>query len=433
MLIGAAVVIGLAVIGNLINKPKVGAPSAIAGIINFNGLKPQDQPNQAASIRLMAKAAKATDFTDTGITIPVADQAPWQWSNADAGTTYQLRADGYFGTQLIKSSNVITATAPASDQVLTFNITRADLPEGILPEEPAGVVVSGSLAINGYIPTGSTVTIFGREAGSESDFQPAGIDIPAANGAKWSYDQAAAGTLYDYQAELYDAQGTFIGQSSYLTVTAPAANEVVTVNSTAVSQEPASLAGTVKLQGPITQNSTLLVLQRQVGDPDYSVINRYPAANNTAWTWAEAVSGTTYEVTAALQVNEQDQATGNVITAAAPAEALTILIDTGVNLSAPTELPQVSCGEPDATNHYNAKVNLPQYQAAKLYYLEVGTSAGANNTYQDTLPPNQSATVFVPAASPHFARYTYSACTDCTIDDTGNWAGWSPTLGFQCP
>lgn len=433
LLIGGAVVIGLAFLGNLINKPKTPATATVSGIINFNGIKPQENPNQAVSIKLMAKAQDAADFTDTGVMVPVADQATWSWPNAQSGTTYFFRADGYFGTQLIKSTNLVSATAPADGQILTFNISQSDLPSELIPEPDNNAVVSGVLVINGFIPPNSTVTVFGREAGTKKDFQPAVNAIPAQNGAKWTYDQAAAGTTYDYQAEMYDSKGTFIGQSSYLTVTAPAANEVVTINSTAKSEQPASLSGTVRLQGPVIQNSTLLVLQREVGKTDFTVIDRYPASNNTAWTWADAVAGTAYEVTAALQVNEQNEATGNVVTVTAPAVDMLITIDTGVNLSQTTQLPSVNCGNPDATNHFNARVSLPQYEAAKLYYLQVGTSAGANNVFKGTLQPNQSATVFVPAASPHFARYSYSACTDCTIEDTGNWAGWSPTLGFTCP
>lgn len=409
----------------------------VSGTINFNGLKPAENPNQAASIKLMQRAKGQADFSDTGVSVPVADQAEWRWENAATGTTYELKANGYIGDQLLKSTNTIITTAPASDQVLTFNITTVDLPENLRPTPPAApepVSVNGTLVINGFIPAGATVTIYGRPTGTTADYQAAVENIPAKNGANWTYNNATAGETYDYQAELYTSTGDFIGQSTYLTVTAPAANEIVTINSSAAApSQTAAISGTVKLQGPVDQNSTILLLQRKAGEAEYTPVNRYPAANNTAWSWDGAVSGTTYDITAALQVNEQNTATGEVVTVSAPAEAVVITIDTGVNLAAPTQTVSVNCGPPDGTNHHNASVSIPQYEGAQLYYLEVGTSAGANNTYADTVKPNQSATVFVAASSPYFARYSYTACTDCNVKDKGNWAGWSPTLGFQCP
>lgn len=410
--------------------------ASVSGIINFNGLKPQAQPNAAVSIKLMAKGQEDANFIDTGVSIPVADLAQWTWSGAKEGTTYLLKADGFYGTQPIKSSNVITTTAPSSNQVLTFNITTADLPKDLVPEVPADsdVVVSGSLVINGYVPSGSTVTIFGRAAGSDAKFQAAVTKLPAVSGTKWSYNQAKAGASYEYQGEMYTSDGTFIGQSTYITVTAPANNEIVTINSTAASpSQAASIKGTVYLNGPVTQGSTILLLQRKSGSSEYAVIDRYPAKSSTTFAWTGAVSGTQYDLTASLQVNEQDTATGNVVTVSAPAEGVEIKIDTGVNLPAPTQTVSVSCGDADGTNHFNAKVSLPQVEGAMQYYLEVGTAAGSNNTYADTLDPNTSATVFVAGASPYFARYTYTKCSDCGTDDTSNWAGWSPTYGFTCP
>lgn len=439
-LIGALIIVFGALMGYQLFFDKSSEPATISGQLNFNGLKPADQPNRAVSIRLMQRVRGETEFVETGINIPVADEATWSWSSALSGTTYELRADGYFGNEMITTSNTIVATAPATDLTLTFNVTTDDLPEELRPtpdpEEPEAVVpatVSGTIIINGFLPQGSTVTIFGRPTGSENEFKPALEDLPARSGMTWSFSQAQAGVTYDYQAELYNSAGALIGESVYLTVTAPAANERLTINSTATQPAvPATISGTVTLQGPVQQNTTILVLQRVVGAVDFTVIDRYPATNNTKWSWANAVTGTRYEVTAALQVNEQNIASGETITVAAPASDINIIINTGVNLTTPTQLVRVECGAPDATNHYNARISIPQYPDAKLYYLEIGTAAGSSNVFSHTVQPNQVTTVYIPGNSPHFSRFSYSACTDCNLRDTGNWAGWSPTYGFVC-
>lgn len=432
-----AVWIGFRLFGN---NP---APATLSGSLNFNGIKPADQPNKAVSIKLLQRVKGEASFVDSGIMIPVADQAAWKWDTAASGTTYELKAEGYYGTEPITTTNTIIATAPATDLMLTFNVSTDDLPVGLRPTPapvepeatpaPANSIVSGSIIINGFIPSGSRVTIFGRPSGTDDKYVPALQNLPARNGMTWSFNQATAGKTYDYQAELYTSGGTFIGESSYITVTAPAANEIVTINSTATDPtQTAALSGVVRLQGPVAQNSTILVLQRKVGAAEYTTIDRYPAVNNTEWKWSGAVTGTAYEITAALQVNEQNTASGNVVTVTAPATGITVTIDTGVNLSAPTQTVSVDCGTPDGTNHFNARIGIPQNSNAKMYYLEVGTAAGSNNTFANTVKPDQSPVVYVAGGSPYFARYSWSACADCNLKDTGNWAGWSPTYGFIC-
>lgn len=432
--IGIALVVFVAVLGfELFFNSAKNPPSSISGRLDFNGIKPADQPNQALSIKLMQREKGELEFRDTGVSIPVADRAEWSWTGALSGITYELQAYGYFGTQKFTSSNIIVATAPATDLNLTFNVTMEDVPQELRPTptpapdvvvKPVEASVSGSIIINGFLPSGSFVTIFGRKAGDENTFQPALERLPAKTGMTWSFNQAEAGVTYDYQAELYNSAGMFIGESPYITVTAPAANEVVTINSMATQPSvPAVISGVVRLQGPVAQNSTILVLQRKVGDTEFSVINRYPAVTNTAWSWSNAVSGTRYEITAPLQVNEQNTASGNTQTVAAPAADVNITIDTGLNLSAPTQLVSVDCGVPDGTNHYNARISIPQQNGAQLYYLEVGTSAGSGNIFANTVKPNQVTTVYIPGNSPHFARYSFSACTDCNLKEYGQ-LGW---------
>jgi hypothetical protein len=443
LVIGAIIILGLALLLLLFGGSRTSAePAAITGMVDFNGITPEDASNpELGQIKLLARddANSSDDYTDTLTPIHFSDNAVFRWDLAESGVTYDLKAEVYYKGQLIQTSLPVTVTAPANGVILRFNVELQDIPENLRPTPapdvtPAKATVSGVVTINGFIPTGSRVEFFARLEGTEDEFTEVGDPLPAANGVRFDFENADPGVTYEYQAELYNSVGTFIGESNFLTVTAPASNEVVVINSTATPpSQAAAISGTITLNGSLVQNSTVILLQRKAGESDYSVVDRFAPTRTIEYKWSDAVGGTAYDMTAALQVNEANTATGNVRTVTAPASDVAITIDTGVNLPAPTQTPSVACGDADATNHFNAVVSLPQIGAAKKYYLEVGTSAGANNTFRGEVNPNATATVFVPASSPHFARYSYTSCTDCDITDTTNWAGWSPTLGFQCP
>lgn len=433
----------------LSNKSKTSAePAAISGEVDFNGITPADASDpELGKIILKAREHNTeTAYTDTNVPLSFEDESAWTWHEAETGKTYDLVAEVYYKDTLIKKSQRAVATAPATDVILIFNITKDDVPDQVKPtsapnETPAPtptpelVAISGTYTINGFIPTGSTIRAFGRRAGDSTlKFEELRRDVPAKRTDTFTYNEAYAGVTYEYQAELYTASGQFIGQSKYITVTAPAANENVVINSTAQAPvQKATVTGNIKVNGPVEQNSTVLLLQRKHGTTDYTPINRYPANKSIDFKWTEAVAGTTYELTAALQVNEQNTATGNVATVAAPASSVQLEVDTNFNLPAPNQTPSVSCGDRDGTNHFNARISLPQVEQAKKYHAEVGTSAGANNTFNGQVKPNESAIVYIPADSPYFSRYAYTACNDCNMSDSTNWSGWSPTLGFKCP
>lgn len=443
IIIGLLVLIGIGALYFFFSDKKTSAePSTISGEIDFNGITPADaSDSELGEIKLLARPyeEEGAEFVDTNTNIAFEDKAGWEWAEAKQGTTYELIAEVYYRDVLIKKSSRLIATAPAHNVVVVFNINEDDIPESVRADSnvdsaPEQSTVSGIIIINGYIPSGSTVSIFGRKSGSQDEYKEALTNLPASSGMSIRYDQAATGQTYEYQAELYDSSGTFIGQSNYLTVTAPASNEVITINSSATApSEKTTIEGTIQLNGQLEQNSTVLLLQRNHTQTDFQVIKRYPANKSINFSWPDAQQGVAYDLTAALQVNEQNTATGNIVTITAPASSVTIRIDTNFNINPPTSAPTAACGSADSTNHYNAKISLPQVSGARQYYLEVGTSAGANNVFKQTVNPNSDATVFIPAETQHFARYAFTTCTDCDINDTTNWSGWSPTLGFKCP
>lgn len=415
-------------------------PVSISGEIDFNGIKPSDASNpELGEINLLAKERGSSDEYKVVLSdIPFEDKAPFVWDGAELDKTYDLKAEVKYKGYSIKKTNTTAASAPAEGIVLVFHVTNDDIPDEISGETQENQnelsTISGTIRINGFIPTGSVVNVYGRKAGTSDKFVEALSNLPASSNMSISYDQAVTGEHYEYQAELYDSAGNFIGQSSYIQVTAPASNELITINSTATAPtQKSSIKGNISLNGQLDQNSTILLLQRKTGQSDYKVVNRYPANRSIDYEWKDAESGVHYDITAALQVNETNTATGNVRTVVAPATNVDIRIDTNFSLPAPTSTPTLTCGDPDQTNHFNARISVPQMSNAKKYHLEVGTSAGANNTFNGSLNPNETATVYIPADSPYFTRYAYTSCTDCQINESSNWSGWSPTLGFKCP
>lgn len=438
IIIGALVLIGVLIGYLFFSQNKSSAePSSISGTIDYNGLKPTGEEDEdLVKIKLLTRPfGESSDFEEIDVPVALEDRAKWEWDKAEQGKTYEIVSEITYKDQLVKRSSRVTATAPAEGLVLIFNITEDDIDQfRDTANEPELSTVSGTVIINGFIPGGSTVNVYGRKAGTSNQFTEVISGVRASSRVSIEYKEAIHGETYEYQAELYDSTGTFIGQSQYLTVTAPASNEIVVINSTASApSQKATISGNISLSGNLEQNSTVLLLQRKIGDRDYSVINRFPANRSINFEWKDANQGTIYEITAALQVNEQNTATGNVITVSAPATNVNLRIDTNFQLNPPTQTPRITCGSPDGTNHFNVRIDVPQESNARRYHLQLGTSAGASNVLNTSLNPNQTATAYIPANSPHFTRYAYTSCTDCEINDPTNWSGWSPTLGFSCP
>jgi len=387
-------------------------------------------------IKLMQRESGSdASFTDTGISIPFEDTAMWTWSGAEAGMTYDLRADVSYKNAFIKSSTIASTTAPSTGVALRVSILATDIPDYII--EQTLVPISGSVQLNGYVPGGSLVKIFAREEGTQGDFIPVVNNLTAQNGAKWVWDTATAGTSYEMQAEMYTSTGTFIGESVYVVIAAPAQNEKFVINSTAVPPvSKATISGTVKVNGPIVQGSTVLLLQRKSGTSEYTEFQRLPAQSQVSFTWNNAASGSIYDIQAALQVNEQNSSTSNTATITAPASSLKLELNTNNSVSAPTQLPQISCGSPDATGGHNVTISYPNVSQAKQYWIEAGTQPGLRDIFGEVVPAasNQSVdkNVYLKSDTNSYTRYAYSMCSDCKVDDLQNWSGFSPTLGFRC-
>lgn len=405
------------------------APSheTISGTIHYNGIQPEDPTR--GKVVLLEKEVGETDYRTANDNVPLEVDAFWHWDSAKEGTTYNLKAYVEVDGKRIADSTEITVTAPAINQVLVFNVTRDDLPASIVDGETTSI--TGSLDLNGYIPEGSSVLMQGRLADEEDWIN--GETFIASDGRKLSYDQATPGDSYQFRGILYDTTGTEIGRSSILTVTAPATNQVIRIHSEAEApEETVSISGKVALNGAVEPNSTILMLQKLPGDKDYTAFDRIPAVNGSTWKFDEAVSGTKYDITATLQVNEQDVSKGTVLTVAAPAENEVITIDSHFSLNPPTQEPSTTCVN-QQEGRWNVTITFPSVENAKLYHLQAGSSQGGTDILNETTNSagnDITRNVLINAGQDYYTRYAYSTSSGC--HDNQCFSSYSPTRVFRC-
>jgi hypothetical protein len=262
----------------------------------------------------------------------------------------------------------------------------------------------------------------------------------------WKWAEATEDKQYDMKAQLLSSSDNVISESGVKTVKAPEANINFSLSSSTATQptsqpsavqgEYAEISGKVVINGPVKNNSTVLILQRLPGTEKWLEIERVAAKTDTTFIWTKAIEGQRYELVATLQENEQSVATSDELTAVAPSNSVVFTIDSNLRLEAPSSAPQVSCGSADANNNFNAKVIAPNVENALAYYIEVGNSPESSDVAKQGMQATDveaSLNAYAVNGQTYYARYSYTYCTDCDTYNRQNWAPFSPTLAFKCP
>ncbi len=311
--------------------------AVISGSINLNGVGSQIATNKG-NIVLMQRQHGRSDFVTTNLIMPLADEQTWSWTEAKSGVTYDLQSDLFFNGQHVASSNILTVTAPATDQVFTFNIQSLNLAEDVIPETKA--IITGKVFIDGFIPDAATISIFASGQNLQ-DTEQVITNLTAQTITDFAWEGALSSQEYQLEARLINADGTPIGTSQKYTLVAPAKSEILQLSSQATpppleeTSQTASIAGEVHISGPLTANSSVLLLQRTIGETNFTAFDRLNPTVQLDWILPNLTPGQKLEITALLQVNEQNTATGEIITPTAPASNQIINLDTGLNLSNP--------------------------------------------------------------------------------------------------
>jgi hypothetical protein len=171
------------------------------------------------------------------------------------------------GGETVAASEVVTLVAPADSEIFHINLPASQNN----PNSQEASNITGIVDLNGYVPTGATIAIAAQQAG-QNGYNTVVSGLSATDGIAWSWTQAGAGSSYAIKAYLM-VSGNIVSQSNAISVTAPGANEVLVINSTASSPSPqtVSVTGSVNLNGVIPQGATLSVASRPTGTQAFSI------------------------------------------------------------------------------------------------------------------------------------------------------------------
>lgn len=445
----------------------------ISGSIQYNGIRPVSGSESSGRVVLYKRALSEPDFVQLPVSVPLSSMATWSWDGAESGETYELQAGVEFLGREIARSNTIIVTAPASGEQLTFNVSEDQIPDDVIALErelldgnltneslptprlivlqpPASesatvanlqdrqpVSVSGRVNLSGYIPPTARLSLKASIEG-ENNFQVVTTDIEPKDSAVWIWGDAEPGRRYQLFLELLDSD-VVLGRSDPVVVAAPASNQYIQLVSSAQppaqpQYERAAITGKIDLNGPVANNSSILILQRSPGESQYAVVARIPAGDGQTWSFDKAAAGAQYEMTAALQVNQENTSSANAVTLTAPASNVIFRINTNVSLDAPGQPRLLTCGTRKADGKWPAEVVFDHAQNANSYWFQVGSAAGKNDVYNERR--NRSKTneekiiVDFENTKNYFVRYAQAQCADCRSDQ--DYSGFSESIQMSC-
>jgi len=197
----------------------------IAGVVDLNGNIPAN-----SIIQIVQRTSGDPTFQIAENNIQAVDGANWVWKGAQVGSEYEIQAYILSQGQTIGQSQILTIAAPALNEVLVINSIAQ-------PAAPTTGVVTGQINLNGQIPQGNiSIVVYERVQGT-NNFNVAQDSISPSNGAIWTWGNASSGTTYEIIAVLKQQNAPDVATSPILVVTAPADEEVLTLN-TNVSLPP---------------------------------------------------------------------------------------------------------------------------------------------------------------------------------------------------
>lgn len=447
LLIGAIVILISAVAFFVFNNQRTkNTQSDITGTFDINGVVPN-----GATIAVSQKLAhtKGAPYQEIISGVSPQDKAGWNFADAESGKSYEIQGVMTLNGQKLYESDPILITAPATDEVLVFNIES---------QNPKGTaVISGSLDLNGYIPDGSTVTLQGKTQ-NDPVFIAYAQNIPAKDLQPVSYNDAISGLGYTVQAVLYDGSSVQIGISPELQAVAPAGNEIFKINSSAQppvtpapttapntpSPTPAStnISGTINFNGAAQQNMRIVVFQRVTGTSSFQVaVDNIQPVNGASWSWASAQAGTSYDMLAILKQHQnngtdQDVSDSNTITVAAPAGNEVFTINSGFSLPAAGGNINFSCGSYNSGNQtWSGNIVFQSVNNARSYWFQVGSTNGGddltNQTANASNTTSQIQNLTFNNGVTYYARYAYANVPNVPAYSS-QFSPFSQTASYRC-
>ena len=428
----------------------------ISGTIHLNGPIPQ-----GSSISIGVREHGSTsDYTIFVSGMTAVDDVAWNYAQAQDGKSYQLQAYLDLNGSHSAMSDPLTVSAPAAEEVLTINIESAPA------ASPTPSTISGTLYINGYIPDGAVFDLLGRTYGSTGNYSVVINDLNAQVQNSLSYSSAVSGQKYEVKGQLLDVNGTVIGESPIVVISAPSDNAQVTINSSAQppagsvtpigsvapsasgspsASAPASggstISGTINFNGSAPGGSSIVILAKTTTESNYNVVvNGVTPGNGSTWSWNGATPGTTYNMVAVLkgQQNNQniDYADSQTYTVAAPAQNQLFTLNTGISMGAPTGSVWVTCGTKGNNNVWSGNtLNFSSVNGGQYYSFQVGSTSGGSdiNNIQQAAQSTANQTISIGNLNDSVIYYAQYAVSSVTNPTPAQMSPFSGAYTFKCP
>lgn len=407
---------------------QITSPAIISGQFDINGVVPD-----TATITIVQKEHKGNGKTEEVENITPIDHGVWSLNNVEPGVAYEIYAKVMDNDNEVGKSSTITVTAPATNQVLVINLESAD--------NTGSAVISGNIQVNGYIPQGATISVQGRSLGA-GNFSTVASNLPGEKRQFMSYTTAVSGRTYEVVGILYDRNRNQIGSSSVLIVTAPAVNELLTINSQALppatptpaqvvptqaggqspavpTPQPSSsvISGSIKFNGVAPPNSRIVIFQKVYNTNNYQVaVDNITPVDGTTWQWNGATPATWYDMIAILKQkqpngSDQDIADSQVVSVAAPGSNVVFTINSSISLSAPGGPINLVCGNLSGST-WNSQISFTAVNGAGSYWYQIGTSNGGTQLANATANASGNSNLVVNEplnnGTTYYAQYAYA-------------------------
>jgi hypothetical protein len=409
-------------ITNASPTPKPGV--SIAGTITFEGYAPEN-----SYLVIVERTGTDREFRSvvTGL-LPESGIIPWTWDDATKGSNYEMRTQLKIRGKTIQESASIFVSAPAEDVTLSL-ISEQN------PPKLVSAAISGTIHLDGYIPSGSTLSILTRQVGKEV-YTPVITNLAATSNVKWTWADAVSGQTYDILVQLKNAAGTVISTDPNKTITAPSSGVMFDISSTfqPPSQTVTGISGVININGNITTNSYVTIAQRKTGTATFSQIGTIAAKDDSSWSWNGANSGTQYDIQAYLWVDGKPFAQSNILTVTAPSSNNLMTINAQLSLAAPAaNTVNVTCnasqnGSFQATISYNTNGAIQNAQQYKIVVTNASNGSQVVNTTLTPSNPNQTQSLTTgyqfTSGTTFYAQYAYS--------NNNVFSPLSPSTQFSC-
>ena len=228
------------------NKQSVNA--SISGKVDLNGYIPP-----GATVTVNAKKQGEANFSTIVSGLHASDGVSWSWNAAESGATYELQAVLLTGSTNIGTSPSLTTATPAQNETLVINS------KAVAPAVQQSI--SGSFNVNGPVPNGASIMLSVRKSGTPQ-FNPVQSGMPVIDGSSWNIPNLQTGISYDILAYLQVNSSSYT-QSQLLVVTAPAHNEVLTLNIAGRPNAPPSSSITFNCPGKNNNQWQVNILYNQ--------------------------------------------------------------------------------------------------------------------------------------------------------------------------